>query len=416
MTARRRKRAARAALALALAATMPGCGGSSSTSSPSSSSSAPAPASNTVTVTVDGGPVAAVNNANVLYAQVTVCVPGTTTCQTIGHVQVDTGSSGLRLVSSALTLSLPRSSSTGGQPLAECLQYVDSSTWGTVRTADVKIGGETASSVPIQVIGDPAAPKVPSACTSGGFPTNDTQSDLGANGILGVGNYVEDCGPVCSTTGASNPGLYYECPSASTCRVAAVGLSQQVANPVAFFGADSNGVVITLPTVAQRAPTVSGTMTFGIGTQPNNALGSAKVFGLDAKGYLGTQLNGASLPYSFLDTGSDFLFFPDPKIPQCKDYDQLFCPASSVAMSATITATNGTTGVVPFTVDNADTQFKGSDSAFATVCGSSLVAGSTLAGGPGSFDWGLPFFYGRTVFTSIDGRSTPAGSDAFVAY
>jgi hypothetical protein len=25
------------------------------------------------------------------------------------------------------------------------------------------------------------------------------------------------------------------------------------------------------------------------------------------------------------------------------------------------------------------------------------------------FDWGLPFFYGRAVYTAIEGRGTPAG-------
>jgi len=38
-------------------------------------------------------------------------------------------------------------------------------------------------------------------------------------------------------------------------------------------------------------------------------------------------------------------------------------------------------------------------------------------GGPGhdSFDWGLPFF-GRNVFTAIEGRSTPGGTGPYWAY
>jgi len=39
-------------------------------------------------------------------------------------------------------------------------------------------------------------------------------------------------------------------------------------------------------------------------------------------------------------------------------------------------------------------------------------------GGPsaGNFDWGLPFFFGRNVFTAIETRNTPAGTGPFWAY
>ena len=49
------------------------------------------------------GGTAAANEAavNILYVNVTICAPGSTTnCQTIDHVQVDTGSQGLRILSS----------------------------------------------------------------------------------------------------------------------------------------------------------------------------------------------------------------------------------------------------------------------------------------------------------------------------
>jgi len=49
----------------------------------------------------------------------------------------------------------------------------------------------------------------------------------------------------------------------------------------------------------------------------------------------------------------------------------------------------------------------------------SYAAFSNL-GAPGlnavSFDWGLPFFYGRQVFTALEGASTPAGNGPYVAY
>jgi hypothetical protein len=56
-------------------------------------------AANTVPVTVDRGLVGVVNIPNV---SVTICVPGTSVCQTIDHVQLDTASYGLRVVNTAL--------------------------------------------------------------------------------------------------------------------------------------------------------------------------------------------------------------------------------------------------------------------------------------------------------------------------
>jgi len=34
----------------------------------------------------------------------------------------------------------------------------------------------------------------------------------------------------------------------------------------------------------------------------------------------------------------------------------------------------------------------------------------------GVFDWGLPFFFGRTVFTAIFGKAAPGGTPPYVAY
>ena len=65
------------------------------------------PTQNVQPITVNAGP--ANNYANGLFTSVTICVPGSTAnCQTIDGVLVDTGSSGLRILSSALTLTLPQ--------------------------------------------------------------------------------------------------------------------------------------------------------------------------------------------------------------------------------------------------------------------------------------------------------------------
>jgi hypothetical protein len=376
------------------------CDSSSTTSGGSGS------ASNVLPVVVNAGPT---NNAlNQLFATVTVCVPGTSSCQTIGGILVDTGSMGLRVLSSALTLQLPQQTGSGGAPLVECLPFVDGFTWGPVHAADVKMAGETAGNIPIQVIGLDRFPAIPSDCSSQGT-AEETLNDLNANGILGIGLFDEDCGLGCALTGSSNPGLYYTCATPSACVVTTVPVASQVQNPVSHFAINNNGVVIQLPAV-QTGGTASlaGTLTFGIGTQSNNALGSAKIFTLDNRTNFTTVFSGQSYGSSFIDSGSNGIFFLDAAttaLPDCKNSAGFYCPTSLTPFSATQRGLNGTTNVVAFNAGNVD-RVNATFSVFAEATGSN----------PGGFDWGLPFFYGRTVFVAIAGRSTPGGAGPYWAY
>jgi hypothetical protein len=339
---------------------------------------------------------------------VTICVPGqSTACQTIDGVLVDTGSSGLRVVSSALSLSLPQQAATSSGSIVECAQFLDGFTWGPVETADVRLAGEQASSLPIQVIGETAFPNIPTDCTNAGA-AEDTLEDLGANGILGIGLFLQDCGLACAFVGSSNPGLYYAC-SASGCQATAEPLAKQLQNPVALFPTDNNGVLIQLPTVPiGGAVSVTGALVFGIGTQTNNGLGSAKVLTVDADGNITTLFGAQSYPSSFIDSGSNGIYFLDAAttgLPLCPDTSDFYCPATLQALSATHRGANGTTNAVTFNVGNTDTL----NSRFAAF---SEVAGPN----PGGFDWGLGFFFGRNVYTAIEGRSTAGGQGPYFAY
>ena len=130
----------------------------------------------------------------------------------------------------------------------QCNQFLDGYTWGPVKSADVKLAGEQASSIPIQIIGGPAAPAVPALCTGTGLLPEDSLDTLGANGVLGVGLFRQDCGSACTFAGASNPGLYFSCP-ASGCSPVAEPLNKQLQNPVWLFARDNNGVLVVLPSV-----------------------------------------------------------------------------------------------------------------------------------------------------------------------
>ena len=204
---------------LALVAASPGCGGGSHSSSTG-------PGNNTQPITVNSGP--GNNYVNGVFTTVKVCAPGSSNCQNVSGVLVDTGSFGLRILSSALgplNSSLPQQRNANGDPSVECAQFVNSVLWGPVKTADLTMAGEKASAVPIQVIDSSVAP-IPAACKAIG-PAEQDLAGLGANGILGIGFFISDCGGACATAGSGNPGFYYSCGS-SGCTVSPQSISQQV--------------------------------------------------------------------------------------------------------------------------------------------------------------------------------------------
>lgn len=391
-------------------------GSSNSNGSSTGSTGVSTPAvSNVQPITVSGGPTAGPPynepDIDVPFTSVTVCAPGSTTnCQTINDVLVDTGSSGLRILSSALTLSLPAQSGANGSPVVECAPFVDGITWGPVLTVDLTIAGEQAKSLPIQVIGGSDFSAIPDSCTSYGAPLDDLE-DLGANGILGVGNFVQDCGGACTVSGPSNPALYYICPP-SGCVVTAESLSDQVQNPVASFASDNNGVIVELPAVTGSEASVTGSLVFGIGTQSNNELGSATVYAIDpSTGNFTTVYDGVTYQdEGFIDSGSNGLYFLTSKvsgIPACPEFSSWYCPSTTMNLSATNQGSNGVSGTVDFVVANAETLTANENNA----------AANGLAGPfSGSFDWGLPFFFGRNVYAAIEGRSTPQGDGPYWAY
>lgn len=388
-----------------------------------SSSVAAAPSGNVQPISVNAGPTGQV--PNLVLTSVTICVPGTSTCQTIPNVVVDTGSTGLRLLASAVTIGLPAlEGSLSGHVYSECAGFADGVVWGPLRRADVKLAGEKASAVSMQLIQDQAgAPHIPGSCAAQGAP-QDSLARLGANGILGVGLFLQDCGPTCAINITT---MYYDCTtSPDACSEASLAVASQVSNPAAFFAQDNNGVILKLPAIANTgAASVSGSMIFGIGTQTNNAL-TANIISVPADGVnagnFSAQYRGVSLPNSFFDSGSSGLFFDDSTITACPSggtADGFYCPGSASALSAvSITATiagiQGGPVSIGGTIGNAEFLFNQSGSA--TLNAFNDLAGPAGATLPDAFDFGVPFFFGRSVFTAFEQRSTPNGSGPYFAF
>ena len=426
-----------AALGVALLATLAACGGggdsggsgsgsgsgSNSSSNPLNGGSLPASptqqpiaanAANTVSISVGQGVSGVIN---IPAVSVTLCAPGMpSNCQTINNIQLDTGSFGLRVVGSVLNASLltalPVSTVSGsGAQLAECATFADGYTWGTVRTATITIGGETTTaSIPLQIIGDKDASTVPArGCGSGS--AENTVGDLGANGILGIGTAPTDCGATCANPAtAATYSNYFACPGGTSCTRTAVPLTQQVANPVANFPVDNNGVIVQMPPVPDTgAASATGTLVFGIGTQANNALAASQVFATDAYGDLNSSTFNGTTVQAFLDSGSNGYFFADSSLALCgSNFSGFYCPSSAQTRSVTLVGANNATASVSIGILSAATLFgNGNNFAFNNLAGQ--------IGGNSSFDLGLPFFYGRHVYYGID-RTASNGQAPFVGF
>lgn len=354
---------------------------------------------------IDSGPAGLPEpTANVAYVTITVCVPGSTTqCQSVDHVEIDTGSVGLRLLASALTsVTLPGEGDGAGNLLGECLEFADNTTaWGEVVQADVQlpVSGETTASTTgpplnVQLIGAAATGATPPAGCTG--TAQDTVDDFGANGVLGVGPFGTDCndGP-CSP---GNTAGYYSCPtSGAICTAFTASEAQQLQNPVTLFAKDNNGSIVELPAIAAAGATdpSGGVIVFGIGTESNNAIGSATELTADLDtGVISATYNGATYPTSYLDSGSNANFVNGSGAATCTD-NPFLCPTATLSESATLTGTN-TSATASFTIANADSLFSGS--ATLTAFNDLGAAGFDAQ----SLDLGLPFFFGQNVYLGIE--------------
>lgn len=388
------------ALACVFICLFSGCGGSGD-----SGGGAASPPTRPNVLTVSVGASALCTNVNQLCAQVTICQPGASSCQTIPDILVDTGSFGLRIFDSVLSPLLTQVVDSQNNPIGECIFFADGTAfWGPVQRADVVLGGEPAVSVPIHVI----APTFAGQSASNNPCNSVVDSDpfeIGMNGILGIGVFAQDCGSVCATQNNNN--LYFSC-VASTCTSTAVPLLNQVQNPVSLLPSDNNGVILTLPNVSVTgARTVSGSLILGIGTAANNTPPTGvSVFPTDQNGLLTTVYKGTTFGQSVIDSGSNGYFFPDSAIPLCAPpLQDFYCPTAPINSLATLVGNNGHQAALSFRVANTLSLAQTGNAAF-----------NNLGGPFSTFVWGLPFFFGRTAYVGLETQLSPLGTGPLVAF
>lgn len=358
-----------------------------------------------------GGTAGDANTGNVPYIAVKICAPGSTTnCQIIDHVLVDTGSTGLRIASSALQSTLQpgnglpaiagRGTSTS---LTECETYVDSYVYGPLVTADVYIAGKLVQSANMQVFG-PSNYPVPNSCSSqGGISTNTTQA-FGANGLIGVSFELQD------------DALYYDCQNANLGGCTADNFYAGLPSTVSQFSSDNNGVTISMPPViaAGLSTPVVGTLTFGVNTQADNTPTASTIpIANNDIGEFAAQVGGTWYT-AYLDSGTDILYFNDPTDaalePLCPSSNAvnagLYCPATTQSVPFTF-ANAGTTasvGSLTYQVANAIDVNTLTAMAFNNLAGpittSSTLSDTTIA-------FGFSLFYGHNVYVLFDTKTAP---------
>jgi hypothetical protein len=366
----------------------------------------PTPGSaNALPMSVTTGPF---NSVDEPFASVTICATGTSNCTTVNDVLIDTGSFGLRIFGSQISGLGITPNTEAGADIGECALFGSGSTWGSVSTVDVTVADEPTISIPIQVIDDiDAFATAPQECTQGSQLLS-SPTLAGFYGILGVGSAPND----------TNFGEYFECANGACSSLETPPNTDIVQNPVSSLPVDNNGVVVSLPSIpAAGQSSTNGTLYFGIGTESNNQPGAVKIFQENSDSnsldflYINTvyQANTAG---GFFDTGSNGFFFNNASIAQCSNASAFYCPAETLTASATNQSVGtAVSGVVNFQISNAESLFDSNDAAFDNL-GGTFDGSSTYDG----FDWGLPFFFGRSVYLGIAGKSSSLGTGPYAAY
>ncbi len=350
-------------------------------------------APNQITVKLNGGHFG--NSPNLATVSVTICEPNTDKCQKINDIQLDTGSTGLRIFkSSVLTgfnLKLPHAT-LAGKNAYECADFgLGDKVWGSVRYADVQIGGELAKNLRIQIQNTQNYTK---HCPASGSGISDTN----INGILGINPAPDD----------NLDANYFLCLNNGNSKcVLQTQPTRQVAtqNPVYKFPLDNNGYSIEFPTVKSPEHRITGTLTFGINTERNNRLSSSikrfSMFPSDSTGYIIAKLDGRKIG-TLIDSGTNMNVLPTIKgLRVCAFYgkwhDSSTCPLKHFKIPITLL------GIHPQKVF-----ISASSVDFNNYKQFAALPGFTFANSKAStLILGVPFFFGKRIYFDILNHDNP---------
>jgi hypothetical protein len=196
-----------------------------------------------------------------------------------------------------------------------------------------------------------------------------------------------------------------------------VPLASQVYNPVALLTKDNNGVTVNMSSVPLGGETsATGQLILGIGTESNNSPSRlTAAYPANSIGEFITVFNGTTFSNSFIDSGSNGLFFNAPQslLPLCSSSsigDGWYCAQPVQSLNATTEGYNSSpSSSVSFQIGDASNLFSNTSNSVFAELGGPAPSGS-------GFDWGLPFFFGRIVYVGIEGTNSSLGSGPYWAY
>lgn len=361
---------------------------------------------NAIPVVANGG----INNnyINALSGSINICQPNTQNCYTVNNVLFDTGSEGVRILASALPTNFLTPISTNNGNESECAVFADGVTFGNVALAQVQLGGLTSSSIPVQIIGQSNS-YIPTACSDMG-KAMQTVSNLGANGIVGIGAFQADCGLGCANN--SNNNYYYSCQSGTGCSSTSMPEAQQLTNPIIAMPTYNNGTVISFPNISTSGVTaVNGYIYMGIGSATNNTY-NVNVIPLNSVGEMNVNYKGTIYPNSFLDSGSSIYGLIDSTMNTCSvSGNNFFCPEGLVNIPIVASDTNNVQNISSqITVNDATTLLSSGNIVFNDLA-TPLIG--TLSNG---IDLGLSFFFGKNIITGINGKTSNFGVGPYIGW
>jgi hypothetical protein len=335
---------------------------------------------------------------NTAFVSVKICEPHTGTCRVIDKIKLDTGSTGLRIRSDALSgLHLPTLRTPAKEVITACMGMAGGVGYiGTLSRADINLGDEQASNATFQVV-DPTMTVKGASCPS--FPID------GRNGILGIG----------SLRSIPNGLHTYACLH-GRCRAYLPLAGERAENIVAHLDRDNNGFIVRTPELSSPRNSQSGKIIFGLDTSANNRIASKlSRCSVAADGFMKLNYQGQPL-FTMLDTGtfSTLLPFQQTTIEACKAGNGYLCPRSSTKfVSVSLLNVTGESCAklnLPVRAYEPGTETQVRDHwalpDLATV--NPLITNG--------FILGLPFFYGRDVYFVVEGQNTSLGRGPMVAF